>query len=123
MSVIGICFIWFAVLLSQAGFVSIWSNNYGDDTLRFFINAIVASLFLFTICLYLPKRKFSEILSQGTFMILGLHSIIITISRFVLTKIGVNGLLQPWIVGFITLIFFYIPIKYSLKQLKILLAK
>ena len=116
--------LYFAVFY-QMGYINIWSNNYGNNYLDFFIYACAASAFLFTFCQILPKSKFAEVTSKGTLLILGIHMIFITVLRHIFNKMGFEAENEMicWIISVITLFLCYFPIRWCMTHAPILIGK
>lgn len=115
----------YVAIYNQMGYINIWSNNYGDNYLDFFIYACAASAFLFSICRILPKSKFAEVTSKGTLLILGIHMMLIVVLRHVFKKMG----LEPeneiicWMISIITIFLCYLPIKWCINHTPLLIGK
>lgn len=63
----------FVILPLINGACSINSNEYGMSYIIFLVNAIVSTLFIFSISVSIPENQFATIISKGTLLILGLH--------------------------------------------------
>jgi len=99
------------------GMCSINSNEYGLSYMIFYINAIVSTIFMFTISVNLPSNQFATTISKGTMLILGLHVPIMKI---------LNGILPQYcdiIIPFLTIFICFYPIRWLDKYCPLLLGK
>lgn len=96
---------------------SINSNEYGLSYFIFYINAVLSTLFVFSVSSLIPGNKFSTTISKGTLLILGLH---VPIMRFL-------ELILPHycdsFIPIITILLCYYPIIWFDKLFPLLLGK
>lgn len=119
------CFVVFVVLIFVQGKPDMSSHYYGVSYLLFLFNALLGSYLLFNICNNFPNgKKYITTLSTGTFLILGLHSmmyghIIGICYRF----LGHHNMYLPLLSGLIVLVLCYPIIEYFNQRFPILLGK
>lgn len=112
------------IVVLDNGLVYVWSNDYGDNTFVFFTGAIILSFSLFKACNYLKANMFIKTISNGTLMILGVHSITIVVFHNALELCHIaNTSIEPWIVGLLTMFVCYYPIQWLSLKFPILLGK
>ena len=103
------------------GDVDIWIYHFGDNYLLFYVCAVVASILLFNICKMLKSNKIAETFSKGTFLILGLHSIIIEICDKVFDIFNMPHLCV--ISSLFVMLLCYLPIRLALRYCPVILGK
>lgn len=113
----------YLTITQNIGFISIWSNNYGDNFCLFFINAFVSSLALFLICTQFHSNSFIEIISKGTLFILGTHFVLLRIFNFLLKIMHYESDFSIWIIGITIILFCYYPIQLCIKYCPIIIGK
>lgn len=107
----------FLAMTLRNGYVSIWSNEYGNNSIVYFANGAIASILLITVCRYFKQSSIIETFSKGTLLILGLHPICIFVGYNILKHFNLFGtFIYPWLVGFFTLAVCYYPIRFFSKR-------
>lgn len=105
------------VMTLHNGYVSVWSNEYGNNVIIYFVNGCTSSLLLFSLCTHLKQSQVIETLSKGTLLILGIHYMCVTIGRTPCKWLGIYDTpFAPWILALATLAISYYPIRFFLKH-------
>lgn len=93
------------ILLSLLnGTIDMISNTFGINYIIFFINATIVSLLFFHVCACFCQKKYIEILSNGTLLILGTHMIYISIWNTITGHININRQFSATFISLIVLI-------------------
>lgn len=89
----------FLVLIYVNQWCDIMYNRYNSTFIVFYINAIIGSLLLIYLCLFLRKSSVIEIFSTGTLVILATHTRIASVFKSILHKFvncePLDGVLLP----------------------------
>lgn len=103
------------------GEVDIWLYRFGANYVLFYVCALVSSILLFNICKKLKSSQIAETFSKGTFLILGLHSIIL---EFCDKVFDVFNLPHYCVVSsLVVMLLCYYPISLALRYCPVLLGK
>ncbi|MBQ9888040.1 MAG: acyltransferase family protein [Bacteroidales bacterium] len=113
----------FFILTQFQGRPDLSSYSYGINYSIFFLNAIIGSFLIFNFCNLLPNRYWIQVLSTGTLLVLGLHSIIYPAVNTAFVHLGIANSYLPLLTGIITLALLYPIIKISEYYFPILLGK
>ena len=111
----------YIILVLLNGGVDIWIYRFGNNYLLFYVCALVASILLFNTCKMLKSNKIAETFSKGTFLILGLHSIIIEICDKVFDILNLPHLCV--ISSLAVMLLCYYPIRLALRYCPVILGK
>lgn len=125
-SVLIVLFCIFPALIKLNGHCDIYQHTFGQQYLFFLLNAVIGSVILFNLCIYLPKLRLSTIYSCGTFLILATHLILRNKINEYVSYIGINlthNYIYPWCLVIILFIVYYYPILLLLRTFPILLGK
>ena len=113
----------FLVLMHINQWCDIMYNRYNSTYIVFFINAVLGSLLLFYICLFLKRSSIIEVLSIGTLVILGCHDKITAVFLILLHIFYDNKIFDGYISPIISVIISYFVIKLCQKIHPLLLGK
>ena len=116
-----ILFVIYVFLVLFNGDVDMWIHRFGDNYILFYVCALVASILLFNACKILKSSKYAETFSKGTFLILGLHSIIIEICDKVFDILNLPHLCV--ISSLVVMLLCYYPIRLALRYCPVILGK
>lgn len=101
--------------------------GFGPNYLIFFINAILGSLVLFSVCSKFNGNKIIQVFSIGTLLILPMHKHIEFFTLPVFHRVGITPALNQdivaWMVAFVVLLVSYFPIIKLYAYCPILLGK
>ena len=98
-------------------------NRYNCSFIVFFINAVLGSLLLFYVCLFLKRSSIIEALSVGTLIILGCHTRMSVIFLLLLHRFYNNEILDGFASPIISVVASYFIIIISQKYCPFLLGK
>lgn len=101
--------------------VDISVEHFGRNYSYTYVNAVLTSLLFFNILKRLPRLKFTEVYSQGTFLILGLHIIIRNICHTVFRTYNIPS--YGFVYSLIIMLVCYFPIVLCMRYAPILLGK
>ena len=111
----------FFILTFYQGQIDLVYYSYGMNYLIMFINALCGSWLLFSLCSKLPFRSYIQVLSTGTFMILGIHGIMYgNITKLFYKYLNVN---IPLITSLLVLLLLYPIIFWLIKKAPLILGK
>lgn len=125
---IGLASLVFAAVSLWNGRSEILSYTWGHSYIVYYLNAILGSLFLFTLCSKFRQSKVIEVFSKGTLLVLAFNFVLRAWFQLLFEKIGLgimtsNHNVYPWFVGLLIMVACYYPIKWLLKNCPVLLGK
>lgn len=99
--------------------------KYGVCYPLFFFNAIIGTLAFLKVLSILPRNRHLEIVSSGTFLILGCHIFLRNWIGAFLDRINlvIPNSYYAFVVGLIIVVLCYYPIRYLLNKCTLLLGK
>lgn len=113
----------FLYLIHINQWCDIMYNRYNSSFIVFFVNAVLGSLLLFYVCLFLKRSSIVEVLSVGTLIILGCHTRIAAVGSSVIHKFYDNEIFDGLVSPIISMLVSYFIIIMSQKYCPILLGK
>ena len=120
-------FVCYLVMALWNGRVGILNLHFGHNYFFFFIGAVSGSFVLFWVCSHLRDNLFVRTISVGTMLILGLHMDFYDVLFPILNRVGFYAIFPDWAVIWIaaalTLVLSYLPIRWCMRHMPILLGK
>lgn len=115
----------FVIIAFSQGKCDILYLKYGICYPLFYFNAVLGSIVFFWILSFLPRSRFVEIISSGTFLILGCHIFLRNWIGAFMSKvqISISHDYYALVVGAIIIMICFFPIKILLRRSPILLGK
>lgn len=100
----------------------IWAYIFQPSYFLCFVCALVASLLLFNVCKkFSVANRIAETFSKGTFLILGLHGMIIQVSNKIYDIVGLPHI--GLATSIIVMLLCYFPIRFALRYCPAILGK
>ena len=118
-----LAFVAFASITLIQGKVGMLGYNFGWSYSLMFLNACLGTYLLLNVCRFMPQRNYITMLASGTFIILGLHSLLWYPVGKLLAAVGITTMYAPMFVAMIVVAILYPLIAWMYKKYPMLLGK
>lgn len=101
--------------------VDIYYEHFGRNYLYTFVNAAVASILFFNLLRRLPHSRWAEVLSVGTLLVLGMHSMILQSCHAFASYIGLPNI--SFVASLVVIVMCYPLIVLTMRHCPLLIGK
>ncbi len=113
----------FCVIALFQGRPDMYDHCFGKTYLLFFLNACLGGYLLAGLCSFLPRRRWVEMFSTGTFLILGVHGILVSVFNSIGASLSIPHTILPILTAVLVMGVCYPSIVWLDRRAPLLLGK